>query len=137
MRTLPIGPATREIRQACLRAKDRSEPPPFSFVVGAGLSHPPVLLAGQIVEHCRQEVSRWGPADDPPARTAPVDVYSHWFGKAYPQASDRQIYLREIMEKAHISRANFRLAHLLLDGTIGQIVVTPNFDDLLARALTL
>jgi len=42
-----------------------------------------------------------------------------------------------MMEKAHISRANFRLAHLLLDGAVGQIVVTPNFDDLLSRALAL
>jgi SIR2-like domain len=105
--------------------------------VGAGLSHPPVLLASQIVEHCRQEASLWGPADDPPAQTLPVDVYSYWFGKAYPQASDRQTYLREMMQKAHISRANFRLAHLLLGGMVGQIVVTPNFDDLLSRALML
>jgi tetratricopeptide (TPR) repeat protein len=136
MRTLRIGPAAKEIKQACLRAKERSEPPPFSLVVGAGLSHPPVLLASQIVEHCRQEASRWGTADDT-IQTAPVDVYSYWFGKAYPQAFDRQTYLREMMEKAHISRANFRLAHLLLEGTISQIVVTPNFDDLLSRALTL
>jgi tetratricopeptide (TPR) repeat protein len=137
MRKLLVGAAAREIKQACLRAKARSEPPPFSFVVGAGLSYPPVLLASQIVEHCRQEARSWEPADEPSAGTALLDVYSYWFGRAYPQAADRQSYLREMMEKAHISRANFRLAHLLLDGTVGQIVVTPNFDDLLSRALAL
>ncbi|MBI2679372.1 MAG: SIR2 family protein [Candidatus Solibacter usitatus] len=41
------------------------------------------------------------------------------------------------MEKAFISRANFRLAHLLLDKTITNLVVTTNFDDFLSRALTL
>src|SRR4051812_40303911 len=112
MRTIQLGLAAKEIKQACLRAKERSEFAPFCFVVGAGLSHPPVLLASQIVEHCRHEAGQWEHVEEPPAGTAPVDVYSYWFAKAYPQASDRQNYLREMMEKAHISRANFRLAHL-------------------------
>jgi hypothetical protein len=40
MKTLGIGPAAREIKQACLRAKANSISSPFSIVVGAGLSHP-------------------------------------------------------------------------------------------------
>ena len=136
MRILQIGAVAREIKQACARASARSERSPFFFIVGAGLSHPSVLLANQIVEHCRDEARQWGTVDDAPSQ-APVDVYSYWFGQAYPQPYDRQSYLRRMMEQAHISRANFRLAHLLLDGTIGQIVVTPNFDDLLSRALNL
>ncbi|MGD0772659.1 MAG: SIR2 family protein [Candidatus Solibacter sp.] len=41
------------------------------------------------------------------------------------------------MENAFISRANFRLAHLLLENTITNLVVTTNFDDFLSRALSL
>jgi hypothetical protein len=41
------------------------------------------------------------------------------------------------MENAVISRANFRLAHLLIEGAISNLVLTANFDDLLSRALTL
>lgn len=41
------------------------------------------------------------------------------------------------MQGQQISAATFRLAHLLLNGSIGNLVVTPNFDDFLARALTL
>jgi hypothetical protein len=41
------------------------------------------------------------------------------------------------MEKAVISRANFRLAHLLLESTVTNLVLTSNFDDFLTRALDL
>ncbi|MGI8991566.1 MAG: SIR2 family protein, partial [Bryobacteraceae bacterium] len=41
------------------------------------------------------------------------------------------------MQSAFISRANFRLAHLMLSKTITNLVVTTNFDDFLSRALTL
>ena len=67
----------------------------------------------------------------------PIDCYSHWLEQAYPHSENRQRYLRERMQKAVISSANFRLAHLLLDQTVTNLVITTNFDDLLARALTL
>ena len=41
------------------------------------------------------------------------------------------------MEGKAISRANFRLAHLLLEKTITNLVLTTNFDDFASRALTL
>src|SRR4030095_3551263 len=136
MRTLRLDAAVKEIKQACDRTVLRKEPPPFFFIVGAGISSPPVLLARDIVEHCRLEALTWGRKEEAEG-TAAVDVYSHWFHSAYPQPADRQLYLRSIMEKAYISRANFRLAHLLLSGRVGQIVVTPNFDTLLSKALDL
>ncbi len=49
----------------------------------------------------------------------------------------RQEYLRGLIEKAPITHATFRLADLLLQGNVTKIVVTPNFDDLLLRALSL
>ncbi len=68
---------------------------------------------------------------------AQLDAYSHWFKQAYSQPANRQMYLRDLMKGAVISPANFRLAYLLLDRTVGNLVVTTNFDDLLLRALTL
>ena len=46
-------------------------------------------------------------------------------------------FLEELMRNAEISAENLRLALLLIDGKIGNIVVTPNFDDFLSWALTL
>ncbi len=73
----------------------------------------------------------------PPSSSAAVDLYSYWFEQAYPQPGTRQEVLRELMEKAYISPANFRLAHLVLTNSVTNLVVTTNFDDLLSRALTL
>jgi hypothetical protein len=64
-------------------------------------------------------------------------LYSHWFELAYPQPVQRQKYLRSLIERSAISHANWRLAHLLIEKQLGALVVTPNFDDLLARALSL
>ncbi|HXJ93627.1 MAG TPA: tetratricopeptide repeat protein [Terriglobia bacterium] len=136
MRTLDLATAVKEIRQGCERAKGRGEPPSFLFVVGAGISHPPVPLARDIIEHCKGEAQRWNLMEEP-ASTDPIDLYSHWFAQAYSQPVDRQRYLRDLIEKAFISRANFRLAHLLLEETVARTVVTPNFDDFLSRALIL
>jgi tetratricopeptide (TPR) repeat protein len=136
MKTLTLETAVKQIKVTCERAKSRKEPSPFCFVVGAGISHPPVPLASNIIEDCKTEARRWG-LDEEPASTKPLDLYSHWFGRAYAQPVDRQRYLRGLMEKAFISRANFRLAHLLLGDSVARIVVTPNFDDFLSRALDL
>ena len=45
--------------------------------------------------------------------------------------------MREIIEGRPITHANFRLAHLLLNHTVSNIVVTTNFDDFLSKALSL
>ena len=75
--------------------------------------------------------------DQPPDGQYPIDTYSHWFSQAYPEPFQRQAYLRSLIEGKPIPAANLRLAHLLLDGRIGNLVVTPNFDDFLSRALNL
>lgn len=110
---------------------------PFFFIAGAGISYPPVPLAGVIETHCRERAESLGIVGDPPV-DSPVDRYSHWFDAAYAQPRHRQSYLRSLIEGKLISHANFRLAHLLLgQRTLANIVVTPNFDDFLSRALTL
>ena len=56
---------------------------------------------------------------------------------AFPQASQRQRYFKGLISDKSISHANFRLAHLLLEKRLATLVVTPNFDDFLSRALDL
>lgn len=105
-------------------------------MVGAGISHPPIPLASTIKQHCVEEALRYQKTASPGVDT-PMNSYSHWFEQAYPQPGDRAYYLRQMMEGQVISPANFRLAHLILEKTITNLVVTPNFDDFLSRALTL
>ncbi len=93
-------------------------------------------LARAITAHCKQEAERKGSQSHRAEKTTSED-YSYWLQEAYPQRSDRQRYLRELIEGKPISHANLRLAHLLLDPEIANLVVTTNFDDFLSRALTL
>jgi len=109
---------------------------PFFFLVGAGISHPPIPLALDIIEHCKVTAGKYGKIN-PPLEKQSIDKYSHWFQQAYPQPIQRQNYLRNLIEGKAISAANFRLAHLMLEKTITNIVITTNFDDFLSQALTL
>ena len=138
---LPLSDAVSEIKQACDSSnvgnpetgKGRS---PFFFFVGSGISYPSIPLAPEVQRHC-QEVAQGRGRKAEPRGADPNDAYSQWFKAAYPHRVQRQEYLRGLIKDAPITHANFRLAHLLLRATISNIVVTVNFDDLLARALTL
>lgn len=139
---ISLSEAVSEIKQACDECSDTY---PFFFLVGAGISHPPVPLAGQITEACRKKAISLE-RDKEPQQTDSMNQYSHWFDRAYPQPVQRKKYLKSIIENKPISRANFRLAHLLLgeqrEGTQGcrpvtNLVVTANFDDFLSKALNI
>ena len=86
-------------------------------------------------EDCRAvaSVQRTGEATSP----KPIDLYSYWFQNTYPQPVQRQRFLRKLIDGKPISHSNFRLAHLLSAGRLANLVITPNFDDFLSRALTL
>jgi tetratricopeptide (TPR) repeat protein len=134
MKTMDLETAASEIQQAC---EDEEEGRlSYFFLVGAGISYPPVDLAPAIEDACRVTAHKYKRTDEPSSKL-PIDTYSHWFDKAYPQPSQRQKYLRDLIKDKNISQANFRLAHLLLKKKITNLVVTPNFDDFLLRALTL
>lgn len=131
---IDLETAINHIQHVC---KDfNKEGSPFFFLVGAGISHPPIPLASEIIEHCKVAAGKYGTIK-PPSGKQSIDKYSHWFQQAYPQPIQRQKYLRNLIEAKAISSANFRLAHLMLEKTITNIVVTTNFDDFLSRALTL
>jgi hypothetical protein len=124
-RTLTLSEAAVEI---CETSGGHTRP--FFFMVGAGISSPPVPLASAIVEDCRKQRAGLVPPDGQSLMVA----YMWWFEKACPSRADRQNYQRGLIQGKNISHANLRLAHLLLDKRIANVVVTTNFDDFLSRA---
>lgn len=128
--------AAGEIKQACDELGAEGYNSPFFFIVGAGISYPPVPLAGAIIEHCRELAGKYKRAAEP-SQIAALDRYSTWFGRAYPSARQRQQYMRLLIEKQPLSLASLRLGHLMSSRRLTNIVVTTNFDDFIARALRL
>lgn len=135
-RLLDVNAAIMEIRQACDELGPEPHRSPFFFIVGAGISYPPVPLAASIIEHCRGVAERYNRAQ-PPDGQQTLDEYSHWFSRAYPGARQRQRYLRRLIERQPLSLSSLRLAHLLSAHKLTNLVVTTNFDDFIARALRL
>jgi tetratricopeptide (TPR) repeat protein len=109
---------------------------PFFFIVGAGISYPPIPLAAGIEQMCRKEIADQGLTPPPPGSSA-LDRYQACFETAFSQAEERRIFLHQHLHAARISAANFRLAHLLGEGDLTKLVFTPNFDEMLTRALRL
>lgn len=134
--SIDLKTAVSQIKQVCDDSRETGERLPFFFLIGAGISHPPIPLAAEIENVCKAVAKKYG-RENAPMQNHSLATYSHWFEQAYPQPKQRQKYLRKLIEGQFISHANFRLAHLLLDKTITNLVVTSNFDDFLSRALTL
>ena len=65
-----------------------------------------------------------------------MSVYSHWLQQAFPQPHQRQEYFRRLIENKPLSPASLRLGHLLLEKSVTNVLVTPNFDDFVSRSLT-
>lgn len=138
-RTIGITKAIEEIAREFTRleAEGRPASSAYFFLVGAGISAPQVKLAGAIEQECRGASPEPDAVLPPDVARSPMLRYSHWLQEAHPNRAQRQEYFRGLIEKRAISAANFRLAHLILSGRAPRLVVTPNFDDFLARALTL
>src|SRR4051812_47851431 len=128
--------AAGEIKQACDELGAEGYNSPFFFIVGAGISYPPVPLAAAIIEHCQELAGKYK-REAQPSVTAALDRYSTWFGRAYPSARQRQQYMRSLIERQPLSLASLRLGHLLSSRRLTNIVITTNFDDFIARALRL
>jgi hypothetical protein len=128
---LNLNNALSFIKQAC-EAREK----PFFFIVGAGISNPPVKLAWQMIEDFKKESRKRHRYNEPTGIEA-IDKYSDWFIQAYQSPIERQDYIRKQIERKYISDANFRLAHILLEQKVASLVITPNFDDFLSRALHL
>jgi tetratricopeptide (TPR) repeat protein len=136
MRLLNLDKAVNEIVEVCLTPRDRGGGSPFFFITGAGIAHPTVPLASGLESECKDIARKKGGFDEPSTQD-PIDRYSHWLEAAFPHAEQRRRYLQEKIHGKAISPGSLRLAHLLHDGQISRLLVTPNFDDFVARALAL
>jgi tetratricopeptide (TPR) repeat protein len=106
----------------------------FFFIVGAGVSAPEVKLAAAITDDCRKLAKEIGCADEPNDKDL-LDEYSFWFQRAFIHLEERQQYIRSLITGKNISQANFLLAQILIQNKITKLVITPNFDDFLAKTL--
>ena len=57
--------------------------------------------------------------------------------QAFPNAKDRQDFIKSLVLDKPVPDATFRLAHVLLSNRISNIVVTTNFDELIEKALSI
>jgi hypothetical protein len=119
VKRLSLDEALSHIRQTC-----EQRVRPFCFIVGAGISNPPVKLAGQMIDDFKKEARKRGRYLDP-VENQSIDIYSHWFSRAYLDPSERQNYLRKQIVSKQLSHASFRLAHILLNQTTIASVVIP------------
>lgn len=125
--------AAARIRES--RASTRTASPYF-LLCGAGVSVPSVPLAWQIEEECRRRAEDLGLASGD-APSDPAGGYSYWLEQAHPDPDQRRAFFRDKIEGKPLTDANLRLAHLLVDGRLTRLLVTPNFDDFCSRALHL
>lgn len=140
MREITISQACREIFDACTDAYVSKQTPPFIFLIGSGVSHPPLPLASGLIEKCKSMAK--GTDEVERSELSRLEEYSHWLEVACPQPIQRRNLLRNIVNGQRLSAANLRLAHLLLNENpdkppIANMVATVNFDDQLSRALAL
>jgi hypothetical protein len=107
----------------------------FVFLAGAGVSHPAVPLSFEIEARCREEITRLG-LEQPPLGKRPAARYQECMAVAFPNSAQRRDFLAGLIVGTEPSAANRQLAALLgLEG-LGRVVLTPNFDDHLTRALS-
>jgi hypothetical protein len=120
-------------------------PKRFFFMIGAGVSYPPIPLASGIISQCRELIEKANPkrfarVSQEVANRSPIEQYERYLRAAFPNPFQRADYFTSLINAAPISHANLRLAHLLTatsDRLISELVVTTNFDELLFTSLRL
>jgi tetratricopeptide (TPR) repeat protein len=134
---IDLKKAVSGIKAPILETRERNSTDyPFFLIFGAGVSYPSIPLADGIVERCREQLQKLG-ADLPPETSNPLERYESHFQAAYQHKKSRQEFLSSLIRTKPIPAATFRLAHLLGTGKLTNLIFTPNFDELLSRALRL
>jgi tetratricopeptide (TPR) repeat protein len=134
---IDIQTAVREIVTATRRRTKRDPTAyPFFFIVGAGISAPMIPIASAIVNKCHKEAENER-LPVPEESTDPMQRYERILTLVYPSAEERREFFHQLIHDARISPSNLRLAHLLETRLLTNLVLTPNFDEMLARALRL
>ena len=139
-RTKKIGvkEAVYEILKICSKKK-------FCFVVGAGISTPIIDLSNKIKVECKDEIKKRkkeiGQEYDDSILLReyndPAEEYFDLIETAFPSPGSRWECFRKMVSDKSISCSNLLLAQILMHKKISSIVITPNFDDFLSRALSL
>ncbi|ALA40211.1 hypothetical protein ABE82_01040 [Paenibacillus peoriae] len=133
---LALDEAINQIKQVSDDYFTMNKMSPYFFMVGAGISYPSAPLAKDIIEHCKDKASRHGRSlDENQVNNSTQNEYSEWFELAYPNRQQRQNYLKELIHNRTISMANIKLAHILSNSKLTNLVITTNFDDFLSRSL--
>jgi hypothetical protein len=117
----------------------------FFFLIGAGVSSPPIPLASGIISRCRELIEKSNPKGyarltKEIADCSSIGRYERYLRAAFPNPFQRADYFTSLIHAAPISHANLRLAHLLTatsDKLLTELVVTTNFDELLFTSLRL
>lgn len=117
----------------------------FFFMIGAGVSYPPIPLASNIINKCRDLIGkensqRLETLDRQVLRRPPIEQYEAYLRSAFPSPFQRAEYFQSLILDAKLSHASLRLAHLLTakpNSLISELVVTTNFDELLFKCLRL
>jgi len=128
---LQLPQAVREIK-VTVKAHSRA----FFFMTGAGVSHPAIPLACQIAAEC-EAIAKKQETWQMPTEKGQAPAYAWYLQQAYPSPQDRKDYFEGLVKKAYVTKAIFRLSHLLIEPSVTNLVVTANFDDLLSKALNL
>jgi tetratricopeptide (TPR) repeat protein len=134
MERIPLERAIRFIKADF----DVNQQPCFFFVVGAGISKPPIPLASEIIDLLRKEVNDESIVE-PDAKAPLFHRYSWWFRQAFASPDATRPFLERIMLDRPISEASVYLATILTaaDKCPARTVLTTNFDDFISRSLSI
>jgi tetratricopeptide (TPR) repeat protein len=117
--------ADAAVKQICDVPDNQS----FFFMVGAGISRPPIPAAAEMI-------AEWKKTSN--LRTAPgdaLDQYAAFFQDVYPSNRERQEYIRTKIRNQLLPLASYKLAKIIQQGKLTKIVLTTNFDTFIYKAL--
>src|SRR2546423_15497583 len=86
VKTISLEAAASEIYQECDGLSDSQLP--YFFLVGAGISKPPVKLGSEIGDECREGAKK-NKKEIEPTDKSPGKAYSQWFKLAYSGLNPR------------------------------------------------
>ena len=135
-RRLGLLEAAAEIAHSVTLSRQWKPESPYFFMVGAGISmgEPGIPGSAEIITRC-QAVRPGGP--ELAQSASALDRYSAWLEYAYPSPQLRQHFFNDLIKDVKPTAANMRLANLLHHGGLTRVALTPNFDELLTKALRL
>lgn len=137
-----------------VRTIDKTSDESFAFLIGAGVSRPEpaeIPTATELIEQFQTElyeekfnvnkdeqapkaVNEWANEFEAKNKKEGQHSYGFWFSKAYPKPGSRRERIRDLVQGREPPFGQIILAKMMNKGVISH-TFTPNFDDLLFRAL--